>query len=141
MNDHIEWHFPRHPRSVGRARNLLVGQAREWKVPDDAAETATLLLSELMTNALRHAGCAPGREVWVRLVLQQQTVAILRIEVSDACVVLPHPRDASPDDETGRGLALVDALAARWGAAPRECGVGKTVWFEVNCLEAGDGGV
>ncbi|MBT2396083.1 ATP-binding protein [Streptomyces sp. ISL-100] len=115
MNDHIEWHFPRRPlpRSVGRARTLLVGQARAWKVPDDAAETTTLLLSELMTNALRHAGCAPGREIWVRLAVQQQTVAILRIEVFDACVVLPHPRDASPDDKTGRCLALVDTLASQ----------------------------
>ncbi len=142
MNDHIEWHFRRHPRSVRRARALLAEQAREWKVPDAVAETAVLLLSELVTNSLRHAGCAPGREIWVRSAVRDD---VLRIEVSDACVVLPHPRDASPDDEAGRGLALVGALAGRWGAAPRECGVGKTVWFEVavevNCLEAADSDV
>lgn len=139
MNDHIEWHFARHPRSVRRARTLLAEQAREWKVPDAAAETAVLLLSELVTNALRHAGCAPGREIWTRFAVRDDDS--LRIEVSDACVVLPHPRHASPDDETGRGLALVDALAARWGAEPRECGVGKTVWFEINPLEGADSDV
>lgn len=128
MNDHIEWRFPRHPRSVGRARTLLAEQAREWKVPDAAAETGVLLLSELVTNALRHAGCAPGREIRARFAVRD---GLLRIEVSDACAALPHPRHVSPDDETGRGLALVEALAERWGAEPRPCGIGKTVWCEI----------
>ncbi|WP_371527520.1 hypothetical protein OG302_16660 [Streptomyces sp. NBC_01283] len=49
------------PRSVGRARSLLSEQARAWKVPDDVADTAVLLLSELMTNAVRHGRVPAGR--------------------------------------------------------------------------------
>ncbi|MFE7774012.1 ATP-binding protein [Streptomyces sp. NPDC057445] len=127
MNQHIEWRLPRHPRSVGRARALLAEQAREWKLPEDMTDTAVLLLSELMTNACRHARVSPGREIRARCVLRRDES--LRVEVSDASDVLPTPRIAAPDDESGRGLALVAALAHTWGAHPRACGIGKTVWF------------
>lgn len=125
----IEWRLPRTARSVGRARGFLAGQAREWKVSDEATDTAVLLLSELMTHACRHARVPPGREVWVRCTLLEQA---LRVEVSDANGSLPQMRHAGPDDESGRGLALVSALAHAWGAFPRACGIGKTVWFEVS---------
>ncbi|MCA1219063.1 ATP-binding protein [Streptomyces sp. 8L] len=130
MNHEVEWHFNRHPRIVARARSLLSVQAAEWKIPDEMAETGVLLLSELVTNALRHGGCAPGREIWTRALLDDAAER-LRIEVSDACNSMPHARHASSDDETGRGLALVEALATRWGAEPRPYGIGKTVWFEL----------
>ncbi|MGP3927076.1 ATP-binding protein [Streptomyces sp. 8N616] len=122
----IEWLLPRHSRSVVRSRELLRDQARAWKVPDDVAETAVLLLSELMTNARKHARVSPGREISARCVLRD---GALRIEVSDASDQLPQPRQAAPDDESGRGLALVAALADEWGARPRTRGIGKTVWF------------
>ncbi|MEU6082200.1 ATP-binding protein [Streptomyces sp. NPDC047108] len=122
----IEWRLPRHSRSVGRSRQLLREQARAWKVPDDVTETAVLLLSELMTNARTHARVSPGRELRARCVLRD---GVLRVEVSDASDALPAPRTASPDDEGGRGLALVAALADEWGAHPRACGIGKTVWY------------
>jgi anti-sigma regulatory factor (Ser/Thr protein kinase) len=130
----IEWRLPRHRRSVGRSRALLREQARAWKVPDGSAETAVLLLSELMTNACRHARVSPGREISARCVLRDER---LRVEVSDASDVLPQLRCPSPDDESGRGLALVTALADQWDAHPRPCGIGKTVWFELKVL-AGD---
>ncbi|MFF9122921.1 ATP-binding protein [Streptomyces sp. NPDC014889] len=44
---------------------------------------------------------------------------------------LPTAREASPEDESGRGLALVETLANDWGAEPRQGGIGKTVWFEL----------
>ncbi|MEU2432910.1 ATP-binding protein [Streptomyces sp. NPDC007861] len=137
MNQHIEWRLPRGPRSAGRARAFLAGQAKEWKLPEDTAETAVLLLSELVTNACRHAKVPPGREVWTRCVLLRD--GVLRVEVSDASDVLPRPRAAAPDDESGRGLTLVAALADAWGAYPRECGIGKTVWFEVGAGVTVDG--
>lgn len=56
----VEWHLPRHARSVGRARTLLRDQATAWKLPDELTETAVLLLSELMTNAYRHAKVSPA---------------------------------------------------------------------------------
>ncbi|MCZ4120644.1 ATP-binding protein [Streptomyces sp. H39-S7] len=124
----IEWRLPPHPRSVGRARTLLREQSSSWRIPEDTAETAALLLSELMTNACRHAHASPGREISARCTLRGST---LRVEISDAGggrPVLLHP---SPDDESGRGLALVAALANAWDSGPRPCGIGKTVWFEL----------
>ncbi len=121
----VEWRLPRHARSVGRARRLLREQAGSWSLPPGVADTAELLLSELMTNAYRHAK-APGRELRVRLALSE---AELRVAVTDASDVLPvRPDMPAPCDETGRGLHLVAALADDWGAEPRACGVGKTVW-------------
>ncbi|MFE0327509.1 ATP-binding protein [Streptomyces sp. NPDC058960] len=124
----IEWHLPRHARSVSRARTLLREQATSWKLPDEVTETAVLLLSELMTNAYRHAKVPAGREIRARCVLKANR---LHISVTDANDTLPTPRDASPDDESGRGLALVASLADAWGAEPRPGGIGKTVWFEL----------
>lgn len=124
----IEWRLPRHARSVGRARTLLREQATSWELPDDLTQTAVLLLSELMTNAYRHAKVSPGREIRARCVLE---AGRLRISVADAYDMLPAPREASPDDESGRGLTLVAALADDWGAGPRPGGIGETVWFEL----------
>ncbi|MET8247211.1 ATP-binding protein [Streptomyces sp. NPDC005202] len=124
----IEWRLPRHARSAGRARTLLREQATSWKLPDEVTETAVLLISELMTNAYRHAKVSPGREIRACCVLEADR---LRISVTDANDTLPMPRQASPDDESGRGLTLVAALAREWGAEPRPAGIGKPVWFEL----------
>ncbi|WP_434481835.1 ATP-binding protein [Streptomyces sp. NBC_01340] len=124
----IEWRLPRHARSVSRARTLLREQATSWKLPEEVTETAVLLLSELTTNAYRHAKVSPGREIWARCALDDDRV---RVWVTDANDTLPETRNGSPDDESGRGLALVATLADNWGATPREGGIGKTVWFEL----------
>ncbi|NJQ02568.1 ATP-binding protein [Streptomyces zingiberis] len=119
-----ESRFPRHPRSVGRARAALRAQLSAWGVAGDAADNAELLISELMTNAVRHAQAPPGREIAARFAL---TEGRLLLEVSDAGERLPVPTQAPPDAENGRGLALVAALAHDWGVRPRD-GVGKCVW-------------
>jgi anti-sigma regulatory factor (Ser/Thr protein kinase) len=62
----IEWRLPRHARSVGRARTLFREQAASWELPPDVTDTAELLLSELMTNAYRHAKVPAGREIRAR---------------------------------------------------------------------------
>ncbi|MEV4037189.1 ATP-binding protein [Streptomyces umbrinus] len=124
----IEWRLPCHARSVGRARTLFREQATSWKLPDELTETAALLLSELMTNAYRHARVSPGREIWARCILETDN---LHISVTDANDTLPEPRPASLDDESGRGLSLVAALADDWGANPRAGGIGKTVWCQL----------
>jgi anti-sigma regulatory factor (Ser/Thr protein kinase) len=124
----VEWRLARHPRTVGRTRTLFLEQAKAWQLPRDTAETATLLLSELMTNAVRHSR-VPGRQISARCQLLSAT--ILRIEVSDAGNGLPVPRTSAPDDESGRGLALVEALSRAWGSYRRPYGIGKTVWFEL----------
>ena len=90
----------------------------------DLTDAVTLLVSELVTNAVVHAGS--DVEVMVRL-----TSTVARIEVTDASADSPVPRDAAHDEDSGRGLALVGSLARRWGVRPAPGG-GKTVWFEVD---------
>ncbi|RFC72757.1 ATP-binding protein [Streptomyces sp. AcE210] len=124
----IEWRLPRHARSVGRARSLFREQAGSWALPQEVTDTAELLLSELMTNAYRHAKVPAGREIWARTILSEDR---LRVLVTDASDTLPSPRTASLEEESGRGLALVALLADEWGAEGHEGGVGKAVWFEL----------
>ncbi|MEV0189392.1 ATP-binding protein [Kitasatospora purpeofusca] len=110
----VEWTFPRHPRSVGRARVALLRQTYEWRVPDQTTETALLLLGELATNACRHADAPRDRHLLVACAVLDDLT--LRVEVSDADPRLPTPRRAGPEDESGRGLELVAALAPPPGA-------------------------
>jgi two-component sensor histidine kinase len=117
---HVQFRLPCHPRSVGRAREVL---RTDIGLPGEPGETAALLLSELVTNALRH-GCPPGREIAVTLC---RAGGLFRLEVEDAGDTVPRPRVSEPEDECGRGLALVAALADDWGFSPR-CGPGKRVW-------------
>ncbi|NUR01237.1 MAG: ATP-binding protein [Streptomyces sp.] len=129
----VEWRLSRHPRGVGRARTLLRAQAGVWQLSDDTAETAVLLLSELVTNAVRHSRVG-GRYIGTRCVLRADA---LRVEVSDAGDGLPALRTARDDEEAGRGLALVQALSTAWSADPRPYGIGKTVWFELSVRRGG----
>jgi two-component sensor histidine kinase len=102
-------------------------QTVDWKLPDEVTDTAVLLLSELMTNAYRHARVSPGREIRVRCALGEDRR--LRVSVSDADDTMPTFRNPTPEDESGRGLILVTLLAETWGTEPRTNGVGKTIWF------------
>jgi len=110
------------PRSVALVRRYALDActALGW---GDSADTVALLVSEMATNAVLHAY---GPEIRVRVLDRGLR---LRVEVSDGSAALPVPRDASARAENGRGLALVEALAAGWGTdlSPG----GKTVWFEV----------
>ncbi|MEU6354629.1 ATP-binding protein [Streptomyces sp. NPDC047072] len=118
--DCAEWTFPADPSAVRAARTAVRDRLRDWNL-DGLADIAALLVSELVTNALRHATGPIG----VRLVL----TGVLLVEVSDPLPDPPRERQARPDDESGRGLQLVAHSARRWGTRP---GVtGKTVWFEL----------
>ncbi|MGW3123579.1 ATP-binding protein [Streptomyces sp. NPDC001107] len=113
------------PRSVALARHRAARLVTEWGYPHLAGDVA-LVASELMTNALLH-GSLRDRLIRLRIIA---TAATLRVEVSDPRGErLPCPRDATGEEQFGRGLALVGALADGWGVAPR-VGVGKTVWAE-----------
>jgi anti-sigma regulatory factor (Ser/Thr protein kinase) len=122
------WQLPRSPHSAGRARALLREQLAAWNVEGEVAQTAELLLSELVTNSIQHAYVPRGREIAVRLARYD---GMLRVEAADANNHRPAPRSAEADDEGGRGLALVVALAERWGCCPRRHGIGKAVWAEL----------
>jgi anti-sigma regulatory factor (Ser/Thr protein kinase) len=122
------WQLPHTPRSAPRARELLRNQLTDWKIDGEVAETAELLLSELITNSMRHASTPHGREIGLRFATYDGR---LRVEVADANNGRPTPRQASPEDGGGRGLTLVQALAERWGCCPRRHGIGKATWVEL----------
>ncbi|MBT2407647.1 ATP-binding protein [Streptomyces sp. ISL-87] len=127
--DEIYWLLPRSLRTPGRARTLVREQLASWEVDDAQAATAELLLSELVTNAVRHARAPQGRDLGVRLARYD---GVLRVEVADAGpAVKLTPQVVADCDERGRGLAIVAALAERWGCCPRRHGIGKAVWAEV----------
>ncbi|MFG2682319.1 ATP-binding protein [Streptomyces sp. NPDC048392] len=120
-----EWVFPAAPDAVRTARSLVRRTLGEWRL-DSVGDIAALLVSELVTNALRHATGPIG----VRLVRRPAGVAgVLLVEVSDPLPDPPRERVARPDDEDGRGLQLVASVTRRWGTRPGEAG--KTVWFEL----------
>lgn len=114
------WQLALDPREVRRARALTRQTLEGWGL-EPAADTAELLVSEIVTNAIRHAHT---RHVELRLLQADALVC----EVTDDDHSLPVLLSAKPDQEGGRGLRVVSALAASWGAS-RTAG-GKTVWFE-----------
>ncbi len=122
--DCAEWTFPADPGAVRTARSAVRGQLRGWEL-DSLGDIAALLVSELVTNALRHATGPIG----VRLVRPAGLEGVLLVEVSDPLPDPPRERVALPLDESGRGLQLVASSARRWGTRPGNSG--KTVWFEL----------
>ncbi|MEU3251871.1 SpoIIE family protein phosphatase [Streptomyces sp. NPDC006997] len=115
-----DWTLPREPRSVGRAREYARDQLLGWDL-EPLVDTTELLVSELVTNALRYG----EGEIRLRLLLDRTLVC----EVWDAGLVQPRRRRARDTDEGGRGLQLVGLLSAAWGS--RRTPRGKTVWFEL----------
>ncbi|MCX5258373.1 ATP-binding protein [Streptomyces canus] len=123
--DCAAWTFPADPGAVRAARTAVRNRLAAWNL-DGLADIAALLVSELVTNALRHATGPIG----VRLVRPEAVDGVLLVEVSDPLPDPPRERIAALDDESGRGLQLVAHAAHRWGTRP---GVtGKTVWFELS---------
>ncbi|NEA98228.1 SpoIIE family protein phosphatase [Streptomyces sp. SID13726] len=120
-DDVAEWRVSLDPVEVGRARAVVREQLHEWGLAKlvDAAE---LMVSELVTNAIRHSH---GRPVELRLVRGDT----LLCEVDDDDHDLPSLMSAGPTDERGRGLRVVSTLAREWGASRTKAG--KTVWFEL----------
>ncbi|MEV4436124.1 ATP-binding protein [Streptomyces sp. NPDC049585] len=116
--------WPRHRRCVGLARAELRKALADWGLAL-LEDTALVVLSELMTNAVVHAKVSPGRQIATSFRREADGV---RIAVDDASEVRPVLRPQDP--ESGRGLHLVSLLSAQWGVDDR-AGVGKTVWAVV----------
>jgi anti-sigma regulatory factor (Ser/Thr protein kinase) len=123
--DCAKWTFPADPGAVRAARTAVRNRLAAWRL-DGLADIAALLVSELVTNSLRHATGPIG----VRLVRPEGVGGVLLVEVSDPLPDLPRERVADLDDESGRGLQLVAHAADRWGTRPGT--TGKTVWFELS---------
>lgn len=118
--------LPRHPASVGLARRRVRDHLADWgHGPDDPALTdALLLVSELATNVVRHG---PLREREFEVAVTALADGSCLIEVSDEGQLEPRLRVVGEWEEAGRGLHLVEAVAAAWGVWTRGRH-GKTVW-------------
>ncbi|MEU9173885.1 SpoIIE family protein phosphatase [Streptomyces sp. NPDC048420] len=113
------WEVSADPSAVAQARKDAVAQVEAWGL-DDAAFVTELVVSELVTNAIRH-GEPP---IQLRLIHDKTLIC----EVSDGSNTAPHLRRARTYDEGGRGLLLVAQLTQRWGT--RQSARGKTIWAE-----------
>ncbi|MET9381811.1 SpoIIE family protein phosphatase [Streptomyces sp. NPDC002928] len=114
-----EWEVPMDPAAVQDVRARVTRRLAEWDL-DELTFTTELILSELVTNAIRYGG-APVR---VRLLRDRSLIC----EVFDSSNTSPHMRHAAMTDEGGRGLFLVAQLADRWGT--RYTPNGKFIWAE-----------
>ncbi|MGW2255716.1 SpoIIE family protein phosphatase [Kitasatospora sp. NPDC001660] len=118
--EHVaEWDLPRDPAVVAEARARATAQLHAWGL-DELAFVTELVVSELVTNAIRYA--APP--IRLRLIKERTLVC----EVADGSSTAPHLRRARTFDEGGRGLMLVAQLTDRWGT--RNTGTGKVIWAE-----------
>ncbi|MFK0116036.1 ATP-binding protein [Streptomyces sp. NPDC090994] len=115
-----------HPGSPAQARRLTRARLTGWSVCEDTCDTAALVVSELVTNAIVHTASS-------RIVCELSDRAdLVRIAVRDEGCAPGQPQPSSrrqPEDEHGRGLLLVDALCHAWGA--QEHGPGLLVWAEL----------
>jgi anti-sigma regulatory factor (Ser/Thr protein kinase) len=125
----VSWDLPTDPAAVSTARSLALRQLTHWGL-QELATTSELIVSELVTNAIRHA-TGPIR---LRLIRHQ----LLTCEVSDTSNCVPRVHHARTTDESGRGLLLVAHLSHRRGT--RCTPDGKTVWAEQELPPAIRGG-
>ena len=117
---HVSWNLAPKLTAARRARSLIRRPLRQWGLAE-LIPTAELVVSELVTNAVRYA----QSKISLRLVLEGG----LFCEVLDDSAAPPRVRQADEDDERGRGLQVVSQIAQRWGT--RRTGTGKVVWCEL----------
>jgi serine phosphatase RsbU (regulator of sigma subunit)/anti-sigma regulatory factor (Ser/Thr protein kinase) len=119
-SDVAYWALEPHPQTAGRARRLVQHTLHHWGL-GELADDVELLVSEVVTNAVH---CAE-RPITLRLLRTD----VLRCEVGDDAPQLPRLQHPQPQEESGRGLFLVNRLAQQWGAT--RLSAGKVVWFEL----------
>ncbi|MFD4611067.1 ATP-binding protein [Streptomyces sp. NPDC058440] len=118
---------PADPSWAAAVRRLVAGQLARLPLSADQRDGAVLATDELFANAVKHARTDPDDTVTVTV---EGSAHALRVTVADSSPVLPRPRPADATAESGRGLAIVAALADDWGMSPPEPGrPGKRVWF------------
>ncbi|MFJ2646175.1 SpoIIE family protein phosphatase [Streptomyces sp. NPDC087420] len=115
------WQLPSAPAAVARARKYATDQLTTWDMSEDVEFAAELIVSELVTNAVRYA----TGPISLRLINGDSLIC----EVSDGSNTSPHLRLAAALDEGGRGLFLIARTSRRWGT--RQTSAGKTIWAEL----------
>jgi anti-sigma regulatory factor (Ser/Thr protein kinase) len=122
----LELALPAEPSSAAAARHSLAAYCRDNGVPTQLTDDALLVISELVTNAVLHAGTPT-------LVWAQYEGGTLTVAATDGETTLPALLAPDDDREGGRGIAMIDLLGASWGLT--RTGLGKVVWVT---LEAAD---
>ncbi|MGW1544261.1 ATP-binding protein [Streptomyces sp. NPDC002309] len=126
---HLHLHVDPVAAKVGGVRGSVRAALSSWGCPPQVIDDSVLLTSELVGNAVMHG---PRTSITVNLL---QVGDRLLLEVTDASSARPAVRQSGPEDEQGRGMYLVQAIASAWGSR-RESHGGKTTW----CTVALDGG-
>ncbi|MDO0938913.1 ATP-binding protein [Streptomyces sp. DG2A-72] len=119
--------IPAQPSRAADVRHMVTEHLRQLRLPPEYVDNAVLATDELFANAVQHARSGPGGTVTLTIECGESE---LRVTVGDQSPLLPRLRTAGGAEESGRGLAIVAALADGWGVAPPEPGSpGKRVWF------------
>ena len=117
------WHFTVDSRAPGDARGHVRRVCRRWDIGEDTREAAEIVVTELVTNAVEHAGSASVVEV-------ERRARSFRLTVRDFDQApLPEAHLPAPTSPRGRGLAMVGAVSSAWGVEHHRDG--KTVWAEM----------
>ena len=124
----VRFGFDADPAAPGLARRVANDTLAIWDLVE-LAPIVELLVSEVVTNTVRHARSRGEMEMSI----SDRTV---RVAVSDHAGGELGPQHPRPDEPTGRGLAIVDSVATRWGVGEPD-DVGKTVWFELDVDDVG----
>ena len=122
--------FENSPGSVTQARRFVAEVLAD--APKDLTDVVAILVSELATNCIRHAGTPFSVSI-------ECTDDLVRVEVTDTGAGAPTIRGPEPTDTTGRGLRIVDRLADDWGVTPLDHAPGKQVWFAIRLSAPADG--
>jgi anti-sigma regulatory factor (Ser/Thr protein kinase) len=129
----LSFHLPAADASAAEARRRVRRQLTLWHIPEETRDNAQLVVSELVTNALRHTR---SETIGCELRLAD---GLLRVAVaSDGSGPSQAPSRAGEDDEGGRGLYLVCALSEGWGVRPRDSGQGHVVWADLATRPSAD---
>lgn len=131
LGRHLHRHLAAAPAEARRARREVAAALSSWGCPPSVVDDAVLLVSELVSNAVRY-----GTEVSVTVDLVHVGDRLL-LEVTDGSRARPRVRRPEPDDEQGRGMQLVQALATAWGSR-HDDRQGKTTWctLALDCRDA-----
>lgn len=117
--------LPHDPKSVSEARHAVDGLRAALDA--ETVETVRLLVSELVTNSVRHGGSDESGHIELWLSAEDDSV---RVEVADAGAgFVPQPRAEAQDEGSGWGLHLVEVLSHRWGTSTER---GMRIWFEID---------
>jgi anti-sigma regulatory factor (Ser/Thr protein kinase) len=117
------WDLPRSTSAPRTARGLLTAQLVAWDVDEPERAAAAMVATELVTNAVQHAATP------AHLGVQYDGIVVV-IEVRDGCPEAPRLQQPTVEAKKGRGLQLVDRLAARWSWVVHSAG--KTIWADIH---------